>query len=384
MNILFIANNSPFSNEKHGGAETSLRLLAEKLADAGYNIFFLSYNHDRTVQTSITLLRLPEYLQKIPFNRLPFGKNIQKALRRKFLKETIQKNDIKIVQCFYALDNLQALADLKKAGLKFKIIMRMAGLHWYEQCLENPRLKKAYQDAFQYVDSVNYIHPDLKQMVEAKIKELGMSVAFKHAFSGDIGVSSPIGRQNQYKIGAEGPFKLLMVARFSAYQKRYDLLLEAIALLKNKISLQVSLIGDGDLKEEMKQLSSNLGLNDIVTFLPFMERGELWEYMKKNHLLCHACEYEGLGKVILESMALGLPILASNVSPLNEYIHDGDNGFLANNTPVAWASKIESLYNSTTLLGDISKREIIFIEKNYNPIANINLYVREIERLART
>ena len=62
--------------------------------------------------------------------------------------------------------------------------------------------------------------------------------------------------------------------------------------------------------------------------------------MRRADLLCHPCEHEGVSKIILEAMMLGLPVLASDVPPLPDYVIEGETGYRVANTPEAWAAKL--------------------------------------------
>ena len=72
---------------------------------------------------------------------------------------------------------------------------------------------------------------------------------------------------------------------------------------------------------------SNLNLEDRIEVEFSMEKEMLWGKQENADLLCHACGYEGLGKTIIESIALGLPVLVSNIAPLNEYMRTAKAGF---------------------------------------------------------
>ena len=379
MNVLFLTNKSPYWGRHYGGAESSIRLLASELAALGNRAVYVTRLRDNSL--GVKLKRMAVDGVRVyavgffdRFRRFSLVARIQERLVTLLVSSLIKRHKIGVVYCFYELSNLQLLLRLRKRGLRFRIVMRMAGLHWYEACQKKPFLIPAYESAFNEVDSVNYIHAGLEEMVREKLQLLGMNVSFKHTFSGDIGTSAPIGRDDDYCPLDDGVFSLIMATRFSDYQKRQDILVRAIARLPETVPAKLCLFGSGARKDEIAALIRDLGVSDRVKIEPFADQQQLWRRMRRASLLCHACEYEGLGKIIIESMALGLPVLASNVAPLNEYIRDGDNGFLVDNSPEAWADRIVELYHNHDRLAHVSERSVDFIAQNYDPKKNVWSY----------
>ena len=100
------------------------------------------------------------------------------------------------------------------------------------------------------------------------------------------------------------------------------------------------MIGSGATQGAVARQRDALGLTEAIEIVPFMAQDRLWETMRRSDLLCHPCDYEGVSKIILEAMMLGLPVLASDVAPLPDYVIEGETGFRAANTPEAWAERL--------------------------------------------
>ncbi|KEO73471.1 hypothetical protein EL17_11220 [Anditalea andensis] len=135
----------------------------------------------------------------------------------------------------------------------------------------------------------------------------------------DIGVSPSAQKVKWTRRSLSGNrLNIVMVGRFSDYQKRQDLLVEALAIILKGYRVHLTFIGDGMKKEAIQSRVNDLGMDECITFLPFFNKQqELWQVLLNSDLLVHACDYEGLCKSIIESMALGLPVLVSDVTPLN-------------------------------------------------------------------
>lgn len=386
MNILFVTINSVYFGKKHGGAESSIKLIAEKLATRGHDITYLTFSqnisHLFTAKNSLinnVNVAAIGLLEKYKDNRL-IAQARSIYLKQK-IEEIIKSQNIDLVYCFYELDVMKALLKAKQKFPKLKIVLRMAGLRWYEDCKKNPELISTYEQLFNQFDAVNFIHANLQSMVESKIAELKMNVTFKQTLIGDIGTSSPIGRVINYQDLPQRPFRMMMATRFSDFQKRHDILVQAIALIPPEYDIQLTLIGSGVMKDEIQKMIDQLRLSDRIRIIPFFDQETLWHEMQNNHLLCHASDHEGLSKIIIESMSNGLPVLASDVQPLNSYIIDGTTGLLIKNEPQLWADRIQQAYADPELLSRISKNEIDYIHGHYDPDNNVRIYLEAFQEL---
>lgn len=118
--------------------------------------------------------------------------------------------------------------------------------------------------------------------------------------------------------------RLCMVARFDR-QKDHILLMQALSKIQDR-PWTIDFIGDGPLKEEMKQMSKQLGIADRTNFLGYQE--DVASYLNKAHIFTLISNWEGFPCSILEAMRAGLPVIASDVGGVSESIQDGENGFL--------------------------------------------------------
>ena len=108
-------------------------------------------------------------------------------------------------------------------------------------------------------------------------------------------------------------------------QKGVKYLLESIVKLKNK-DLKLVLIGDGKERVELEKQAKRLGIADKVEFKGRVESA--WWHMKDFTVFVLPSLWEGAPNVILEAMALGLPVIATNVGGNPELIKDEETGFL--------------------------------------------------------
>lgn len=125
---------------------------------------------------------------------------------------------------------------------------------------------------------------------------------------------------------------ILTVARLS-FQKGIDLLLRAFAaVVSNFPDYQLILIGDGELTEELKNLAAELAISGQVLFLG--RRPDVNDWLRISNLFVLPSRSEGLSFALLEAMAAGVPILASDASSIPDLIEDGLEGILFENGSV--------------------------------------------------
>ena len=118
--------------------------------------------------------------------------------------------------------------------------------------------------------------------------------------------------------------RLLFVGRLS-FQKNLPLLLKALEDISEQFD--TTLVGDGELKVELKQLAKELNLKN-VTFVGRVEGESLLKYYKQSDVFVLPSEREGMPLVLLEAMAMGLPIIATDVIGSRDVVKSGNNGFL--------------------------------------------------------
>ena len=81
-----------------------------------------------------------------------------------------------------------------------------------------------------------------------------------------------------------------------------------------------------------------------MTFLPNLPQEEVFQAMQESDALLLSSVEEGLANVVLEAMAIGLPVVSSNCGGMSEVIQEGVNGFLFEvRDPTHLAAQVENL-----------------------------------------
>jgi glycosyltransferase involved in cell wall biosynthesis len=97
--------------------------------------------------------------------------------------------------------------------------------------------------------------------------------------------------------------------------------------VRNQVHLTV--VGDGPLRDSLQEEARILGVADLVTWKGWFDNREaLAEEYRKHDVFVFPSFEEGMPNVVLEAMASGLAIVATNIPGTNELVMDGQNGIL--------------------------------------------------------
>jgi glycosyltransferase involved in cell wall biosynthesis len=122
------------------------------------------------------------------------------------------------------------------------------------------------------------------------------------------------------------PARLLIVGRV-VYQKGIDLLLEALAGIA-QMEWDLSIAGDGPQRESLEETAHSLGINNRIKFLGWQSKSALVECYRRANLFVYPSRHEGMPNVVLEAMASGLPVIASEIAGNEELVLPGETGLL--------------------------------------------------------
>jgi glycosyltransferase involved in cell wall biosynthesis len=121
---------------------------------------------------------------------------------------------------------------------------------------------------------------------------------------------------------------IIFVGRFRP-EKAVTYLIEALAVVRQKDqSARLVLVGEGPEEDNLRQLVRHLNLGDCIDFAGQISNEQVPQYMAAADIFVLPSLSEGFPNVVLEAMAVGLPVVASRVGGLPEIIEEGENGFL--------------------------------------------------------
>jgi glycosyltransferase involved in cell wall biosynthesis len=112
-------------------------------------------------------------------------------------------------------------------------------------------------------------------------------------------------------------------------QKSLDIVIKSFSqyVQQNpKIKAKLIMIGKGHLESELKRLAKDLNITNKIIWIKYTNKINL--YFNIFHIFCLSSKYEGLGLVLLEALASGIPVLATRSGAIPEIIKNKKNGYL--------------------------------------------------------
>ncbi|MGD2099844.1 MAG: glycosyltransferase family 4 protein [Desulfobacterales bacterium] len=137
-----------------------------------------------------------------------------------------------------------------------------------------------------------------------------------------------------HTVKVKTPYHILTVARLIA-KKGLPTVYHALKMLKdNGIAFEHTLIGDGDDRHKVLTLIKDLDLTAHARWLGTQPHEAVLEQYRQAHLFVLGCEVapngdrDGIPNVLFESMAMGVPVVATRVSAIPELVDDEETGLL--------------------------------------------------------
>ena len=128
-------------------------------------------------------------------------------------------------------------------------------------------------------------------------------------------------------VEAKDPHRVVALGRLVPH-KRVDLVVRAVAALRAEIpDLRLDVIGRGPEDAALRDLVSELGLQDAVTVHGFLDEGDKQELLRAASLHVCASDIEGWGQVVIDAAAHGVPTIARDVPGLRDSIR-AETGWL--------------------------------------------------------
>lgn len=110
------------------------------------------------------------------------------------------------------------------------------------------------------------------------------------------------------------------------------------------------MIGGGGLRESIRERIKQLDLENRISMLGFLNFEEVFYHLEKSDVVVMPSRFEAFGRVAVEALIAGVPVVASEVGGLKDIIVDGENGFLCGPGNVAeFEERVYALYEDFEL-----------------------------------
>lgn len=204
--------------------------------------------------------------------------------------------------------------------------------------------------------------------IRKRVIALGFPEDRTHVHYIGINTENILPRQSEEK-----SLMVLHVARL-VEKKGTEYLIRAFAKIAPlQLGVELVIIGDGPLRGHLESLATELGLNSRIRFLGAQPHNEVLTMMNKASMLvlpsvtAQSGDAEGLGMVLLEAAALGLPLVGSIHGGIPEVIEDGKTGFLFPERDVnVLADRMSELLKDKNLRRNMGNQARVLVESRFD------------------
>lgn len=188
----------------------------------------------------------------------------------------------------------------------------------------------------------------------------------------------------------------IVIGNIKALSPKYgiELMIRSISELINNLSdenrtdiierLKVEIYGSGEQKNELMKLVEHLKLTNIVFFMGYIPNNEVPLALHKMTIFCVTSPHESFGVSVVEAMAAGLPVVATNVDGFKEVMENGQTGIIVeNNNTTGIASALKLLILNPTISKQFGVNGRNRVKKLYNWDKNVENMLDVYEKTIR-
>jgi glycosyltransferase involved in cell wall biosynthesis len=152
------------------------------------------------------------------------------------------------------------------------------------------------------------------------------------------------------------PLTIVAAGRL-ADAKNYPLLIEAMALVRERVDARLVILGQGDREASLRRLVSMRGMGQAITFAGFQPNP--WKFIARARVFVLTSRYEGFGNVLIEAAACGVPLVATASPGTRDIVRDRVDGFLVeDHSPRAVADALLEVLTDDVVRARLSAQAI--------------------------
>lgn len=175
-----------------------------------------------------------------------------------------------------------------------------------------------------------------------------------------------------------GDIRIVQLSRLIP-EKGHSLALQALKELEN-YPWQLDIIGSGECEQSLKQLAQSLGIANRVHFLGSKSQEYLFENLKAYDILLQPSTAEGFGLTVIEAMAAGVAVVASDIDGLKEATAYGELATLFKSGDAhALAEALKALFDHPAKLSELQRVQSAAAEK-FHIASTVKQYLKEYEQ----
>lgn len=237
----------------------------------------------------------------------------------KLLPMVLHQPDVLHIQWAKSLQDFMIL----KTVFNIPIVLSLRGSHINYSPIVSKKLAASYRKNFPQVDAFHAV----SKAIAVEAEKYGaptdkIQVIYSMVPKLFFDAYQPLKPKTKNNV------KILSVGR-SHWVKGYTYAIQAIAALKNQgHNVQYQIVGIDKPDEELLFLIAELGLEKNVSLKSKMPQTELIALMQTQDIMLLSSLEEGIANVVLEAMAIGLPVVSTDCGGMSEVVIHGETGFL--------------------------------------------------------
>jgi len=191
-------------------------------------------------------------------------------------------------------------------------------------------------------------------------------------------------KQAKHSIGLSDEDQVILFIGSLVPVKGIPYLIQAFSLVVREVPYaKLYIIGDGPSKCELLRIVEKLGISKSVLFQGYVHHSKLPVFLSSSTMLVLPSISEGMARVILEAMACGKPVVASNVGGIRELVNHGENGLLVQPGDITQlAGSIVMLLKEHEFARNLGRAGRKLVEKNFSHEKGIKRMLDMYKRLA--
>jgi glycosyltransferase involved in cell wall biosynthesis len=245
------------------------------------------------------------------------------------------------------------------AGIPYSMTLRAKDI--FHESVDSADLKKKLRDASTVITISDYHLAYLREMFGPRARHI-------HRVYNGLDLD-----EFPYRSPANRPRCILAIGRL-VEKKGFADLIEACAILKDRgVDFACRIVGHGVLRDELLTLIHRLGLGSRVEIVGPRPQTEVIEEIQGAAILAAPCivapdgDRDGLPNVIQEALALGTPVVSTDVTGIPEVVRDQETGIqVPQHDPLALADALERLLGDAKLRVRLASQARRFMEREFD------------------
>ncbi len=261
----------------------------------------------------------------VPFFGSHFNHRLMRMRLRRPISSLIRQGGIDSILCSWLYpDGCAVSSIIRGSGVPLVLITQGTDTHQY---IKHPLRRKLIMDAVEKSGAVIARSDELARLLTIAGADSGKV----HSIHNGVNQSIFYPRDREVcrqQLGLARDAKVIVFVGNFLPVKNPEFLLKAFSSRRIDDKVILTMIGNGPLKSRLARIAESLGITDRVVFTGPLDSENVARWMGVSACLCLASHNEGLPNVVIEALASGLPVVASDVGGIGELVNRPELGCL--------------------------------------------------------